>query len=224
MNTAVITSIYKPFWGTQEFYKSCERVRLPVYNAFTGDRYTGNGDVIRMIYEQLLKLKDKYTYAIYADGADSLFIKSFTPPDYILYSTEKAVWPPLDSLKEKWNEYYYSNPDFVTSSWLHLNGGGYCGPIKLLIDFFETYGLNQLKGDLNGQLEQSEAFLKAKKEAYPIFLDTECKYFQTLAHAAYTDFYADQFVFRNMVTGSEPCVLHGNGRTEMTSLYKMFNK
>lgn len=236
-DTIVITSIYKPFWGTEEFMKSCARVGLPVHNAYKAKHFTGNGDAIRMIYEALVELKGKYKYAIYADGADSIFLKSFTPPEgRILYSTEKAIWPPTEDMKDKWEDYYFildqesiitSGKELIVSPWKYLNGGGYCGEINILIEFFQKYGLDKLKGDVNGQDHQALAFLKAHAEGFPIYLDTQCNFFQTTGFEDPGDFeYGpnhDGMFFRNQKTGSFPSVLHGNGRTEMQQFYTLLN-
>lgn len=228
-NTIVVTSIYSEFWGTEEFRKSVEKVGLPLHNAWKGTRFTGHGETLRYVYEALKGLENDYKYAIYSDGADSYFIKSFTPPDNtVIYSTEKAVWPP--NIKHKWEDYYKDKvPESV---WMYLNGGGYCGEIRLLIEFFEKYGLNNYKGDINGQKEQSFAFIKAHQEGFPIMLDTKCEYFQTTGFEHDGDFKMGTVgrpngtftkIFANTKTGTLPSILHGNGRTDMRKIYKFFN-
>lgn len=240
MNTIVITSIYQPFWGTEEFMKSCNRVGFPVHNAFKGTRFTGNGDVIRNIYESLVDLKNTYRSAIYADGADSIFLRKFEVPiGCVIYSTEKAIWPPTSQMNSEWKQYYdnlehkgaidmgYKNPFtgfYSKSPWKYLNGGGYCGDTAALIEFFERYGLNKLKGDVNGQDYQALAFLKAHKEGFPIFLDTDCRIFQTTGFEDPGDFEYNKNFFQNKITGYHPCILHGNGRTDMNNLYQLLNK
>lgn len=216
-NTIVITSIYQEFWGTEEFRKSLQKLDLPVYNAFKGTRFTGNGDVIRNIYESLLELKNTYEYGIYSDGADSYFVKSFiVPRGKVLYSAEKAMWPPRPILE-------YPPCD---SPWKYLNGGGYCGEIPLLIEFFERYGLSTLKGDVNGQLQQAQAYLQAVKDGFPIELDTNCEYFQTTGFADMGDLMVvsrgQGKEITNMITNTYPAVFHGNGRTDMKWIYNLY--
>lgn len=225
-NTVVITSIYSPFWGTKQFEKSVNKVGYPLINSFAppivNDGFKGNGTSIRMIYESLLELRRKYKYAIYADGADSYFVKQFEVPDFILYSTEKAVWPPTTEMNEAWQEYY--NIRSVPTPWKYLNGGGYCGPISLLIEFFERYGLNKLIGDCNGQREQSLAFLQAFKDKFPIHLDWLCENFQTTGFADPGEFAIDKDTLKitNFRTQTEPALFHGNGRTNMDWLYNLY--
>lgn len=224
-DTVVVTSIYSEFWGTEEFTKSVKRVGLPLHNAFKGPVFTGNGNVMRMLYEAYVELKDQYKYAIYSDGADTIFLKSFTPPwDKLIFSAEKAVWPPLPELKEKWDN-FYKTINYTTSPWRHLNAGNACGPIQLFINFYEKYELNKYENvDVNGQGEVARAFLKAKDNGFPITLDTTCNYFQPIAHEDVGDFHCDGKIFKNLKTNTEPYVLHGNGRTSMQWLYENLNK
>lgn len=223
-DTIIITSIYKPFWGTQKFMKSCERLGYEVVNAFTGTRFTGNGDVIQMIYKTLLKLREegKYKKAAYLDGADTILLKKlYLPDDKVVYSTEKAVWPPLKIMSDAWERYYADKEK--PSEWLYLNGGGYGGPIDLLIEFFEKYGLTKLKGDINGQFEQAMAYINAHAQGFPIYLDNKCVEFQTIAHSAEGDFEIYSDYFRNLRTNTLPAAIHGNGRTGMEHLYRIYN-
>lgn len=216
-NTIIITNIYKEFWGTNQFRKSCNMINLPVYNAHIGGSFTGNGDVFKNLYKAFIDLQDHYKYAIYSDGADTFFVKAFQPPaGKIIYSAEKACYP-IESMAPLFPQ--------TKSPWKYLNGGNYCGEIKLLIEFFDKYGLNKYKGDINGQKEQSESFLKAKLDEFPIELDDQCKYFQSIAFEDPGDFYLDEDGkgIVNNITGSIPCVYHGNGRTDMTPIYKRYN-
>lgn len=225
-NTIVVTSIYSEFWGTEQFRKSCEMVGFPVHNAWNRQEFTGNGDVMQCLYEAYVELKDKYEYAIYSDGADTFFTKSFQPPsNAIVYSTEKQVWPNAPDLIARYEDYYKDKQQIVEySPWLYLNGGNCCGPTELLVEFYERYGLSTQSGDVNGQRELSEAFLQAKKDKFPIYLDYECKYFQTTGFESEGDFRLaeDGKSIINNITGSRPAVLHGNGRTDMQQIYDRY--
>jgi hypothetical protein len=213
-DTIIITSIYSNTVQTGKMMKSCKDAGVPVHNAFRGRRFTGNGDVIRYVYEALLYFKNKYKYAIYSDGGDTYITRKFTPPDNIVvYSAEKACYP-HPSMAEK-----YPVPRTV---WRFLNGGNYCGPIPLLIEFFEKYGLSKFKGDINGQHEQMIAYLKALEDGFPIILDEECVYFQTIAFAEPTDFSITEQGIRNNITNTHPYIFHGNGRTPMDWIYDYY--
>src|SRR5690348_9098796 len=94
MKSIIVSSIYTPFWGTEQFERSLKRLGLDYYNAFTDHYFKGNGSATYQIYRAYLDLKDEFTHAIYSDGADTFWVKKMTPPDdHILYSAEKACYP-----------------------------------------------------------------------------------------------------------------------------------
>ena len=227
-DTIILTAIYHEFWGTQQFRKSVEPFGLEIYNVFPPNTpHKGNGFIYQYFYKAFLDLKDKYKTVIYSDGADTFFQKVFVPPtDRIIYSVEKAIWPPASRFPHLAELYkkYYDRPRFtnVPGPWLYLNGGNWCGPIDLLIEFYERYGLNQLTGDINGQKEQAEAFMKADEDGFPIEFDLKCEYFQTTAFENQGDFSLaeDGKSLVNNLTGTTPCILHGNGRTNMEAIYE----
>jgi len=228
-DTIILTAIYREFWGTAEFRKSVERVGMEIYNVFpAGVPHRGNGFIYQYFYKAFLELRDKYKTVIYSDGADTFFQKAFTPPDdKIIYSAEKAIWPPIPRLINEYSN-FYSDPrwsHFQLYPWRYLNGGNWCGPIELLIEWYEKYKLKDLTGDINGQLEQSEAFIQASYDGFPIEFDYQCKYFQTTAFEHVGDFalsQEDPRMLVNTITGSTPCVLHGNGRTDMKPIYDRY--
>lgn len=228
-DTIILTAIYSEFWGTQQFRKSAARVGLPIYNCFPPNTpHKGNGFIYQYFYKAFHYLKDKYKTVIYSDGADTFFQKAFIPPtDEIIYSVEKAIWPPENQfphLRALYNEYYTTRGrDYLKDlPWKFLNGGNWCGPIDLLIEWYDRYGLKNLTGDINGQKEQAEAFMAADKDAFPIVFDLGCEYFQTIAFEATGEFSLapDGKSIINNITGSIPCVLHGNGRTKMNAIYE----
>jgi hypothetical protein len=228
MSNIVITAIYEEFWGTKNFRASLKQFGLEPYNVFPkGVPHKGNGFIYQYFYNAFLALRGQYDTVIYSDGADTFFQRPFQPPtDRIIYSVEKQIWPPeqqFPHLRAMYNG-YYSNPKHkgvMHLPWKFLNGGNWCGPIELLIEWYEKYGLNKLTGDINGQMEQAEAFIKADANGFPIEFDHFCQYFQTTAFENKGDFdlAPDGKLLVNNLTGTIPCVLHGNGRTDMTPIY-----
>lgn len=210
----IVTSIYSEFWGTEQFRRSLKNVGWELHNAHEGN-YKGNGKALRLIYETYLEFKYIHDYAIYMDGADSFVVKKFDPPkDKILYSAEKACWP-IASLSEQ-----YPLPK---SPWRFLNAGGCSGPIPLLIEFFEKYNLHEYRDvNVTGQLELHRAYLQAIREDFPIELDEMCEHFQTTAFEDEGDFKVANGVIHNNVTKTTPSVFHGNGRTNMDWIYKLY--
>jgi hypothetical protein len=63
--------------------------------------------------------------------------------------------------------------------------------------------------------------MQADKDGFPIVFDLGCEYFQTTAFENKGDFdlAPDGKLLVNNLTGTIPCVLHGNGRTEMKPIY-----
>jgi hypothetical protein len=227
-DTIVLTAIYSEFWGTEQFRKSVDRVGLEVYNVFPpGVPHKGNGFIYGYFYNAFQHLKNDYKTVIYSDGADTFFQNGFVPPDdEIIYSVEKQIWPPeqqFPRLRTLYNEYYNTRGRqfLIPHPWKFLNGGNWCGPIDLLIEWYEKYGLKDLTGDINGQLEQAEAFMKADKDTFPIYFDHACEYFQTTGFENQGDFSLaqDGKSLVNNITGTIPCILHGNGRTNMQPIY-----
>jgi hypothetical protein len=166
---------------------------------------------------------------MYADAADSFCQrKFFAPYDTIIYQTEKACYP------HEWVAGHYPNTptSYKNSPWKYLNGGGYCGSTKLIVEFFEKYGLNNLPGDVNGQHEQMLAYIKAKEDGFPILLDDGCELFQSMAFADHSEFELRQRQVHlspdenskylvNKITKNVPAVLHFNGLTDMSILKEL---
>lgn len=221
----VITYIYSPNERTKQTIDSFERFDYEVA-VNKRDTHRGNGEVLRLLYECYKRAATGHETFVYADAADSFCQRKFdVPTDHILYSTEKACYPRKEIAKQ------YKPVD---SPWKYLNGGGYGGPLKLIIEFFERYGLTKLKGDANGQHEQMMAFLQAEKEGFPIKLDTQCEVFQTMAFADPSEFEVvnhaicdfehmdgNAFYLRNKITKTVPAILHFNGLTDMSILKQL---
>lgn len=224
----VLTYIYSPNERTKQTVDSFERFDYEVA-INKRDTHRGNGEVLRLLYECFKRAVTGHEAFVYADAADSFCQRKFTvPTDHILYSTEKACYPHEEIAKQY-------RP--VKSPWKYLNGGGYGGPLKLIIEFFERYGLDKLPSDSNGQHEQMIAYLQAEKDGFPIKLDTDCETFQTMAFADPIEFEVvttfggmNEHVFggdpppkylKNKITKTVPAILHFNGLTDMSILKEL---
>lgn len=213
-DTVILTYIYNEFWGTEQFRKSVERTGLPLVNFFTAKEFKGNAEIMRMQYDCLVKLRDRYKYAIYSDGADTYFFRGFTPPDgVIIYSAEAACYP-IEAMAAEYKD--------KQTRWCYLNAGNWCGEIELMIKFIEKYGLHRHHSDINGQKEIAEAYLKAVNDGFPIMLDQQCKYFQSIAFEEEGEFTLTDEGVKNNVTGNTAATAHGNGRTNMDKIYKYY--
>lgn len=211
----VFTYIYQDFENdissTHQLRASVARLGLELVNVADSPHHHGNGHVLRLLYQAY---KEASGPIVYADGADSYFLRApVVPTDHILYSTEKAIWPPVPELIEAWNEQPKETP------WCYLNGGGYCGPAELIVAFFERYGLNSQPSEANGQWQQAQAYMQSIKDGFPIKLDQRCTEFQTIGFADPGDFSSENGILTNNRTGTQPAVIHGNGRTPMGWVY-----
>jgi len=222
----VVTNIYSPNANTKQTVDSFERHGYEV--AVNSNRFQGNGQVLRELLACYKRAATGHEKFVYTDGADTFCQRKFeVPADHILYSTEKACYPHPELAKQY-------KP--TKSKWKYLNGGGYGGPLKLIIEFMERYGLDKHANDVNGQHEQMVAFLQAEKEGFPIKLDTKCEVFQTMAFADPNEFeVVTTFVgientlagipqplyLKNKMTKTIPAILHFNGLTDMSILKEL---
>jgi hypothetical protein len=218
----IITNIYKPFAGTERMVSSFEKHGFEVaVNRIP----TGNGQILRGLYECYKRAVTGHDHFAYADAADTVCQRPFTvPTEHLLWSTEKACYPYPDRAA------LYKFGGRLKSPWRYLNNGVYGGPLALVIEFFERYGLHKLHDNANGQAEVMDAYLKAREDGFPIKLDFNCKLFQSIAfdhdpklngHPLHlkgyegTDFEIKDGLVVNKLTKSTPAVLHGNGQTPM---------
>lgn len=208
----VITKIYQPIPQSKQMVESFEKQGYEV--CVLDGKHKGNGELLRELYACFKRAVTGHETFCYSDGADTYCQKKFeAPKDKIIYSTEKACYPhPKLASKFPQAKKY--------GDWKYLNGGGYCGSLDLIIEFFEKYGLTKHHNDANGQLEQIEAYLKAKEDGFPIELDYKCKIFQTISHCTGEDFLVnDKGLVVNRKTKSTPSIIHANGRTEAPEFF-----
>lgn len=224
----IITNIYSPNANTKQTVESFERHGYEV--AINSARFIGNGQVLRDMLACYKRAVTGHEHFVYTDGADTFCQRKFeVPTDHILYSTEKACYPYPEIAKQY-------RP--TKSKWKYLNGGGYGGPLKLIIEFMERYGLDKHPNDVNGQHEQMMAYLAAEKDGFPIKLDTKCEVFQTMAFADPAEFevldlqkevegkpfsihYTEKAWLKNKLTKTIPAILHFNGLTDMSILKEL---
>lgn len=222
----VVTNIYSPNNNTKQTVESFQRHGYEV--AINSAPFKGNGQVLRDMLACYKRAITGHELFVYTDGADTYCQRKFeVPTDHILYSTEKACYPHPEIAKQY-------RP--TKSKWKYLNGGGYGGPLKLIVEFFERYGLDKHPNDINGQHEQMMAFLKAEKEKFPIKLDTRCEVFQTMAFADPGEFEVvttfvgiekalegepQPLLLKNKLTKTIPAILHFNGLTDMSILKEL---
>lgn len=161
-----------------------------------------------------LKTKDDDTIILFIDGYDSYFLtginniihKFISMNCGILFSAEKNCSPDK-SLINKYPE--------VTTPFRFLNAGGfigYAGALKPMVD--ELIHLRSTEKNNNMYSDQylwTRCYLDNKDK---IKLDINCDIFQTLHSTSIDDFTLVGGGYKNNITGSFPCILHANGRSD----------
>lgn len=235
----VCTNIYAPNEQTKQMVDSFERFGYEM--AITNKKFPYG-----QIFNELLALYKRaatgHDTFMYSDGGDTYCQRPFTVPnDRLIWSTEKHCYPDT-KLAEKYPK------TRIKTEWKYLNNGGYCGSLNLMLEFVAKYMRGNLPNDANCQHETMVAFLKAKKDGFPIYLDYKCEIFQTIAFDAqkpkngekvdkaafaihqdakgnpkYTgvDFQIKDGLVVNKMTKKTPAVLHGNGTTPMKWIYEL---
>lgn len=155
----------------------------------------------------------EYTHILYSDGFDTFaqlgmqnIEVCYKETDKMLFSTEKHCFPRKD-----WED---KHPKPAPSEWQYLNHGQFIAPIDVFLRLYEGV----FTKDITCQEYAMELFLNGSQD---IVLDYECRIFQTIAFESDEDFKYGSFI-QNLKTNSIPCFLHGNGKTDMSKVYKLF--
>lgn len=127
----------------------------------------------------------------------------------LVFNAEKGIFPRGDLA--------HNFPDPGTP-WRYLNSGFYIGPPALILELLESMALDEYVKDyqredgrwlhVNDQAWYQVAFCC---QPVPMVLDTECRLCQTLSACSVEEFDFSGERVRNVVTGSEPLVIHANG-------------
>lgn len=197
----VVTYTYKETEGTKRMAESVARMEYELAVVRAG---MNPAEIMKQLYECYKRASTGHDYLIYADAADTYFQRRVNVPDYILYSTEKQCFPFVD-----WADRFTD----TKTPWRFLNNGLMCGPSKLIVEYFERYGLNDIK--INAQAAAMEAYFAGVKDGFPVRLDCMCEEFQSVAFEEPGEFEMKNFLLFNKITGTIPAVLHGNGLTPL---------
>ena len=148
----------------------------------------------------------------YIDGYDSIFVKQYpgniwiNKPDFGYYSTEKNCWPDTSLAQQYMVDHQ--------SPWRFLNAGQWAIPRKMFLQMVDE---NPIRFSDDDQLWHTHRFLSGK---YNLKLDSGCEIFQSVAFHTPGEFADRKGQFVNLMTGTMPFVLHGNGNTDMTPYEK----
>lgn len=196
----VVTYVYKE---TEGIKRMAESVRAQGYELAVLNTDSNPVNIMRLLYECYKRASTGHDYLIYADAADTYFQRAVNVPDYLLWSTEKQCFP-----FPQWADKFKG-----LSRWKYLNNGLYCGPSKLIVEYFERYKLNDIK--INPQAAAQEAYLQGVEDGFPVKLDIMCKEFQSVAFEEDGEFEMIKGKVFNKITKTTPAVIHGNGLTPL---------
>jgi hypothetical protein len=186
--------------------------------------FSGNNHPL--IVDWLKQVQGDYTHFLYTDAWDTIAVAGpdelmrnymaiklplVETGDVWLYSAEKNCYPRAD-----WAHLF--NP---VSRWPYLNSGGYIAPFNL---YFKTLE-NNVRPHQDGQEWGAHTF--TRNNPGNIILDTGCQIFQTLYNnndlhqpPNWGEFaICENGRFHNLITGTKPIFIHGNGKVDMRSIY-----
>lgn len=208
MRIKVITVASHESEGLATLRKSAANHRMDLTVLGLGQGWRGFGSKIILTYEYLKTLTD-YTHFIFVDAYDTLFLHPVTAaPDYILFSCEKHKWP--DANIE------YPMRTGVWTPWKYLNSGSYIAPIKDYLELIEANSVNFADDD---QRYFTSLYINSDK----IKLDTQCRLFQSYAFLQPGDFTLTPDSLHNNITGTDPAIIHFNGKCLEPKIYAMIN-
>lgn len=156
-----------------------------------------------------------YTHLFIVDAYDIFMLNTMEAAlnkienkDKIIFNAEKACWPNGD-LAEKYPR--------VDTDWKYLNGGAAFVERGRFIKMFED---NPIQHRDNDQERLAEIYVN-KRNLYDMDLDTNCNVFQSVAFEGPDDFTYQGGRIINNQTKTLPIIIHGNGGTDMSKVYKL---
>lgn len=147
-------------------------------------------------------------YDMFVLGDMQTALDRINDKDIILFNAEKGCWPD--------GEKAVLYPE-CSYAWKYLNGGGIFASTERFIKFFEENPIKHLDND---QRNYSTVFLQ-DRDKYKMKLDTDCDIFQSIAFEERGEFFYDEGRLFNLKTRTFPILIHGNGKTDMSHIYKL---
>ena len=147
---------------------------------------------------------------IFTDAFDTMFIqepKNFKPIAENFVSGETNCWTGKHDTETA--KLFTSTEKFK-----YPNSGGFYMQSDFFIKLFEEHTPQETDDD--------QAWLIQMVLAYNIVVDTNCATFQTLYEVKPNEFRVADGKLINNWTGTAPLVIHGNGKTDMSFYYSLF--
>jgi hypothetical protein len=218
----VVTTANRPHKGLDRLRRSCERVGIQLQVYAKGGPYVGHiHNKLQGLYRTLLVYGNDYDYVLYTDAFDTILtqpadeiLRRFHAEDTpFLMSAEANCFPATPRQKP---EDYPPAP----TRYRFVNAGGFLVRIPYLMELLEKEKVTKLPGNRDDQGWWARVYLDRK---YEMKLDHHCRIFQCL-YRAKSDVVFDPAdgSIRNTITGTRPCVVHGNGSSGLSHLADPF--
>ena len=213
----VATATNKNHAGYQKFIYSLDKFGWE-YDILDKN-YVAYGSKMKNAYEYAKKTElyqdvthlfilDAYDIVVLGTMEEALTLLDTT--EGITFNAEKACWP-----HSEWEKEY----PIVNSDWKYLNGGACFVKVD---DFINLYEKRPIRDEENDQEVLGRIYLD-KREELKMHLDTKCRVFQSVAFEHEGDFEYNYDIKRilNLKNKTTPVIIHGNGKTDMSKVYKL---
>ncbi|HBY93300.1 MAG: hypothetical protein M5U01_14875 [Ardenticatenaceae bacterium] len=197
--------------GLIRLQRTCEKFEIDLKVFGRGKSWRGLGWRQRMLYWNLWRYLLKYDYVLFVDAYDTIvtcplseIMSKFLRMDTKLLFAAEVVSFPLAP------EQY--PPAVSPYPYKYLNAGGFIGEMRYVARLMTQLRVYLFEDDYYDQLGYAEAFVSGRTA---ITLDYACEIFQCLFFAP-DDIEIRGGRITNRVTGSEPCIIHGNGEVDLT--------
>lgn len=215
MKVKVITVATYESPGLKMLKKSMDKHHLDYHILCRGEKWRGFGMKVIETVKYLKSLTHDYTHFIFVDAYDVVFLGDMDRIEAryraldggVIFSGEKGCWPDPGKAEQ-----YPGNP----SAWRYLNSGSYMAPIQDFLEFVSHY-------DISDEVDDQRYFTNIFLQNYTgdkIKIDSKCMLFQSIAFEEPRDFELTDSL-RNSKHGTEPLIIHGNGRTNMSKIYNL---
>jgi hypothetical protein len=210
MKVLVCTVATRENEGLAILKESCRKFKVDLKVIGMGEEFRGFGWRLKILHTYLLEQQSMYDLLLTLDGYDMLFTTSLDEivERYVRYATpllisaEPACWP-----------FEYPSPDQyppAPTRYRYVNAGGYMGDLKYITHLMTKHKVPYLNDWDDDQRFWAWMYVLDVAE---LKLDHYCQIFQCLNHSQ-----EDLVIHKklhNHSTGSTPCIIHGNGRTDM---------
>lgn len=212
MKIKVVTTVTNPTnYGFKQFVKSLDKFNW-AYEVIANN-YVAYGSKMLNAYHYALSTDCSHlfildAYDIVVLGTMEEAVSKLPTIGGVLFNAEKACWP-----HQEWDKEYPQ----IDSPWKYLNGGAAFVNVEAFIKLFEAYPIKDTDNDqeILGRLYLDH------RNIFDMRLDTNCSVFQSIAFGHENDFQYGKDRIINNYTNTIPVIIHGNGKTDMSKVYKL---